>query len=96
MKHNFLKLNFLEISCQVEIATDGLIEISVRFLIGWVNNLVGYYMFGMVAIGLFIQDFELMKLILSLALWIIIINLYYMGMVKSNYKDLELFFRSAT
>ncbi len=96
MKHNFLKLNFLEISCQVEIATDGLIEISVRFLIGWVNNLVGYYMFGMVAIGLFIQDFELMKLILFLALWIIIINLYYMGMVKSNYKDLELFFRSAT
>jgi len=86
----------LEISCQVEIATDGLIEISVRFLIGWVNNLVGYYMFGMVAIGLFIQDFELMKLILFLALWIIIINLYYMGMVKSNYKDLELFFRSAT
>jgi len=96
LKHNFLKLNFLEISCQVEIATDGLIEISVRFLIGWVNNLVGYYMFGMVAIGLFIQDFELMKLILFLALWIIIINLYYMGMVKSNYKDLELFFRSAT
>jgi len=86
----------LEISCQVEIATDGLIEISVRFLIDWVNNLVGYYMFGMVAIGLFIQDFELMKLILFLALWIIIINLYYMGMVKSNYKDLELFFRSAT
>lgn len=96
MKHNFLKLNLLEISCQVEIATDGLIEISVRFLIDWVNNLVGYYMFGMVAIGLFIQDFELMKLILFLALWIIIINLYYMGMVKSNYKDLELFFRSAT
>jgi len=96
LKHNFLKLNFLEISCQVEIATDGLIEISVRFLIDWVNNLVGYYMFGMVAIGLFIQDFELMKLILFLALWIIIINLYYMGMVKSNYKDLELFFRSAT
>lgn len=96
LKHNFLKLNFLEISCQVEIATDSLIEISVRLLIGWVNNLVGYYMFGMVAIGLFIQDFELMKLILFLALWIIIINLYYMGMVKSNYKDLELFFRSAT
>jgi len=96
LKHNFLKLNLLEISCQVEIATDGLIEISVRLLIDWVNNLVGYYMFGMVAIGLFIQDFELMKLILFLALWIIIINLYYMGMVKSNYKDLELFFRSAT
>ena len=71
-----------------------LIEISVRFLIGWGNNLVGYFMFGMVLIGLVIQGFELMKLTLFLTIWLIITNLYYLGMIKFNYKNLESFFRS--
>lgn len=88
------KFNFLRISCQIDMKANDLIEISVRFLIGWGNNLVGYFMFGMVLIGLVIQGFELMKLTLFLTIWLIITNLYYLGMIKFNYKNLESFFRS--